>query len=124
MGPGVGPEHIYNRPEVYAGRYPNGYLSIDSLTPAVYNVSYDVSVRRYIIDRHLPLWNPGQALGIPFAAQGEGSPYFLFEILRSVLPYGYANYITFLNFFFAAIFMFCFLRNMGISENVSYLGSY
>lgn len=124
MGYGVGDHNIYNRPEGYNGRYPDGYLSIESMTPMIYNVSYDVTLRRYILNRQLPLWNSNKGMGTPFAAQGEGSPYFPLAIVRSLLPYNYSNYVTFLGFFLAAVFLFFFLREMAISEYAAYIGSY
>ncbi|KAF0144477.1 MAG: hypothetical protein FD156_1781 [Nitrospirae bacterium] len=124
MGYGVGDHNIYNRPEGYNGRYPDGYLSIESMTPMIYNVSYDVTIRRYILNRQLPLWNSNKGIGTPFAAQGEGSPYFPLTIIRSLLPYNYWNYVTFLGFFLAAIFLFLFLREMAISKYAAYIGSY
>lgn len=124
IGPGVGPYNIYTQPEPYSGRYADGYLTLEPQTPSVYNLPYDVRLRRYIVNCYLPLWNPDQALGVPFSAQGEGSPYFSLQILRSVLPQIYANYVTFFGFFLAAIFLFLFLKDMGISEIASYIGSF
>src|SRR3989344_2189674 len=105
IGPGVGPPNIYTQPESYSGRHADGSLSIDILTPSIYSLPYDVRLRRYIKEGYLPLWNPDQALGVPFSAQGEGSPYFPLQIIRSVLPQIYANYVTFLGFYLAAIFL-------------------
>lgn len=124
MGRGVGDHNVYNRPEGYNGRYPDGYLSIESMTPMIYNVSYDVTLRRYMVKGHLPLWDSNKGVGTPFAAQGEGSPYFPLTIIRSLLPYTYANYVTFIGFFVAAIFLFLFLREMAVSEYAAYIGSY
>jgi len=124
MGYGVGDHNIYNRPEGYNGRYPDGYLSIEAMTPMIYNVPYDVTLRRYIFNGQLPLWNTNKGIGTPFAAQGEGSPYFPLAVIRSLLPYNYWNYVTFLGFFLAAIFLFLFLREMAVSEYVAYIGSY
>lgn len=124
MGYGVGDHNIYNRPEGYNGRYPDGFLSMESMTPMIYNVPYDVTVRRYILNGQLPLWNTNKGIGTPFAAQGEGSPYFPLTIIRSLLPYTYWNYVTFLGFFLAALFLFLFLREMAVSEYAAYIGSY
>lgn len=122
IGPGVGPANVYTQPGSYKGRHAGGYLSIDTLTPNIYNLPYDVRLRRCIGNRYLPLWNPWEALGVPFSAQGEGSPYFPLGILRSLLPQIYANYVTFLGFFLAAIFLFLFLKDMGVSETASCIG--
>lgn len=124
MGIGLGENNIYNRPEGYKGRYPDGQLSMESMTPMIYNVPYDITLRRYIINKQLPLWNKNKGIGTPFAAQGEGSPYFPLNLIRSLLPYKYWNYVTFLGFFIAAVFLFAFLREMTVSEYPSYIGSY
>lgn len=124
ISPGVGPDHIYNHPENYQGRYANAAISIDTLTPSIYNLPYDVRLRQYIMEKDLPLWNPEQALGVPFSAQGEGSPYFPLQIIKSILPQIYANHVTFIGFFLAALFLFIFLRDMGVSETASYIGSF
>jgi hypothetical protein len=127
IGPEVGPtypSYIPHLSEIYKGRRPSSFLSIDVQTPYSYNLPYDVRVRKYILDGNLPLWNPDMALGVPFSAQGEGSPYFALQILRSLCPYIYANHITFLGIFISTIFLFLFLKEMGISETASYIGSF
>ena len=124
MGYGVGDHNIYNRPLDYNGRYPDGFLAIESMTPMIYNVPYDITLRRYILNGKLPLWNSNKGIGTPFAAQGEGSPYFPLTIIRALLPYIYSNYVTFFGFFLAAIFLFLFFKEMEISEYAAYIGSY
>jgi len=127
IGPEVDPtypSYIPHLSEIYNGRRPSSFLSIDVQTPYTYNLPYDVRVRKYIADGNLPLWNPDMALGVTFSAQGEGSPYFPLQILKSLFPYVYANHITFLGIFASTIFLFLFLKEMGISETASYIGSF
>ena len=79
-------------------------------------------VRSYALAGELPLWNPYQGLGQPFAAQGEGSPYFPLAILRALLPYGWSNAVTFVGFAISAICLYLLLRRLGLSLGASAFG--
>ncbi len=70
----------------------------------------------------MPLWNPYQGLGQPFAAMGEGSPYFPPAMIRSLAPYSLANVFLLAEIFLAQCFMFCFLRNSGLGRVASVFG--
>ena len=73
MGYAVGDHNIYNRPGGLSWQIPGWFSSIESMTPMIYNVPYDVTLRRYILNSQLPLWNNNRGMGTPFAAQGGES---------------------------------------------------
>ena len=116
--------NLFTNPSSYTGRHPDGPISIDLQTPYTYGLAYDSSLRRYIKNGQLPLWDPERGLGVPFLAQGQGGTFFPLQILRAVVPYKYANYINVISLYFAAIFMFLFLRDIGVSEIAAYIGSF
>lgn len=122
--PGLGSRQFnsLNPPEGYQGRFPDQPITIEPWGASVINVPYTARLKQYLIDGSLPLWNPYQGIGQPFAAQGEGSPYFPLAILRAMIPYSQSNYVTFLGFYFAAIFLFLFLSELGISYRSALFG--
>jgi hypothetical protein len=109
--------------EGYSGRTPDQMITVEPWGASVINVPFHIRMRNYLRDLELPLWNPFQGLGQPFAGEGEGSPYYPLAILRSVLPESLANYITFIGFFFAGVFIFLLLSEFGISSISAILGS-
>ena len=89
----------------------------------IYNVPYDITLRRYILNGKLPLWNSNKGIGTPFAAQGEGSPYFPLTIIRALLPYIFKLCRHFSVSFWRLSF-YSFFKEMEISEYAAYIGSY
>ncbi|MBK6647404.1 MAG: hypothetical protein IPG44_16925 [Anaerolineales bacterium] len=73
--PGLGGRQFnsLNPPEGYAGRMPDQPITIEPWGASVINVPYEVRIRQYLFEKELPLWNPYQGIGQPFAAQGEGA---------------------------------------------------
>ena len=122
--PGLGSRQFnsLNPPEGYRGRIPDQPITIEPWGASVINVPYNARLKQYLLSGSLPLWNPYQGIGQPFAAQGEGSPYFPLAILRALVPYSQSNYITFLGFYIAAIFLFLFLCELGISNRSAFFG--
>jgi hypothetical protein len=122
--PGLGGRQFnsLNPPEGYAGRMPDQPITIEPWGASVINVPYEVRIRQYLFEKELPLWNPYQGIGQPFAAQGEGSPYFPLTILRALVPYSKSNYVTFMGFFISSVFLFLFLTGLGISNRSAYFG--
>src|SRR5262249_10302245 len=70
----------------------------------------------------LPLWNPYSGLGQPFAAQGEGGPYFPIAVLRSLLPSSWSNLVTFTMIAVSAAALFGFLRLLGLGPAAAAFG--
>ena len=85
-------------------------------------VGFQARLRAYLRDGELPLWNPYSGLGHPFAAQGEGGPYFPLSMARSLLPTSLANLVTFGMIGISAVSMFCFLRLLGLSPGTAAFG--
>jgi len=73
----------------------------------------------------LPLWNPYIFGGFPSFAEGQGGFFYplnmlLFYFLNPVAAY---NYSVILNFFLAGLFMFVYVRNMGVGMFASLVSS-
>lgn len=126
--PGIGnpftSPNIFNNPEEFTGRHPNTTLSIDERTGSSYNLPYDVNLRYYLSQFELPLWNPFKGLGVPLSSQSEGSPYHLFNMFRAIIPGEYVNIITFIELYISGVFLFLFLKNLKISNQSAYIGSF
>jgi hypothetical protein len=68
------------------------------------------------------LWNPYQGLGQPFAAEGEGNPFFPIAIVRSIVPYRLENCVTLGAYALAALCLYRFLRGLGTSDIAAAFG--
>src|SRR5215204_5059524 len=60
----------------YVGRQPKVATTVEVFGTGVIAGPYVARLRNYLVTRQMPLWNPYQGLGQPYAAQGDGSPYF------------------------------------------------
>jgi hypothetical protein len=119
----VGDHHnILNPPQGYIGRMPDQRVTVESWGASVVDVPFHARLSRYLRDGQLPLWNPYQGLGQPFAAQGEESPYSPFAIARAVLPYSASNLVTFGVYYLSAVSLYLFLRGLGVSEKAALFG--
>jgi len=85
-------------------------------------VPFQARLRAYLRDGELPLWNPYSGLGQPFAAQGEGSPYFPLAVVRSLLPTSWSNLVTFVMIGLSALGLYAFLRLVGLSAGAAAFG--
>src|SRR5581483_4837765 len=83
----------------YAARFPDANISVESWGTGALSVPLHARLGEYIRNFELPLWNPYQGLGEPYAAQGDGSPYSPLELLRAMLPYSFGNLITFIGYY-------------------------
>ena len=118
--------HSPGTPEVpgstYAGRDPDVSISVERYGTGVLFVPFQARLREYLKAGELPLWNPYQGLGEPFAAQGDGNPYSPVEMMRALLPYSMGNYVTFAEYYVSAIFLYLFLRGLGLSHFAALFG--
>jgi len=114
--------NVLNPPEGYSGRLPDMRITVEAWGASVVVVPFHAKLAHYIAAHELPLWNPYQGLGQPFAAQGEGSPYFPFAVIRALLPYSLDNYVTFFVFYISSVFLYLFLREWDISEEAAVFG--
>src|SRR5919202_4352778 len=89
--------------EGYQGRSPDEPVSRDSLRSASLVVPRQALLRAFLHDGDLPLWNPYQGLGQPFAAQRDGATYFPLAIARGLLPYRSADYMTLVAIYLAGL---------------------
>jgi len=115
LGPSYLPNNVLNPPEEYRGRLPATRTTAEVWGASVVNVPFHARHRQYLLDGDLPLWNPYSGLGQPFAAQGEGSPYFPVSIVRSLLPYAQANYVTVAFIYLSSVCTYLFMLRLGVS---------
>src|SRR5581483_11406208 len=85
-------------------------------------VPFHARLGEYLHSLTLPLWNPYQGLGQPFAAQGEGSPYFPAAIVRALLPYAWSNWVTVWMFWLGGAFVVAFLRGLALGTRAAVFG--
>lgn len=116
LGPGYLPHNVLNPPEEYRGRLPQTRITAESWGSSVVTVPFHARSRQYLLAGEPPLWNPYSGLGQPFAAQGEGSPYFPVSIARSLLPYSQANYATVAFIYLSGVFAYLFVARLGTSR--------
>ena len=116
LGPGYLPHNVLNPPEEYRGRLPQIRITAESWGSSVVTVPFHARSRQYLLAGELPLWNPYSGLGQPFAAQGEGSPYFPVSVVRSLLPYSLANYVTVAFIYLSGVFAYLFVARLGVSK--------
>lgn len=100
--------------EGYHGRLPDAPTAVEWYGTGVVAVPFHARLRHYLRGGDLPLWNPYQGLGQPFAAQGEGCPYFPPSVLRSLLPYALGNVVTLGVCYLSCVFFYLFLRELGL----------
>jgi hypothetical protein len=96
-------------------RLPAVTTAVEHYGTGVVVVPFQARLRAYLRDHELPLWNPYSGLGHPFAAQGEGSPYFPMAVIRSLVPTSWSNAVTFVMIGISSVTMVFFLRLLGLS---------
>jgi len=104
------------------GRQPALPTAVEHYGTGVVVVPFQARLRAYLRDGDLPLWNPYSGLGQPFAAQGEGSPYFPLAVLRSTVPTSWSNLVTFAAIGLSAASLYAFLRLLGLAPGASAFG--
>ena len=104
------------------GRQSASPTAVEHYGTGVVVVPFQARLRAYLRDGELPLWNPYSGLGQPFAAQGEGGPYFPMAILRSLLPTSWANAVTFATIAISSVSLYAFLRLLGLSPATAAFG--
>jgi hypothetical protein len=119
------PTHAYNvldPPEGYTGRLPDSRITVEPWGASVVAVPFRLRLHEYLARAQLPLWNPYQGIGQPFAAEGEGNPFFPIAIVRAILPYQFENYVAFAAYALAAVCLYQFLRGLGTSDVAAVFG--
>ncbi len=122
---GLGPFsfNVVYPPENYSGPLPSSQITAESWGAASVIIPFQTQVKNYLLKGELPLWNPYQGLGQPFAAQGEGCPYFPVTILRALFPYTWSDYISLTFAYVAGFVLYLFLRNLGLAVTSAAFGS-
>ncbi|MBV9578173.1 MAG: hypothetical protein JO057_06240, partial [Chloroflexi bacterium] len=114
--------NVLDPPEGYVGRVPDLRITVEAWGASVLTVPLHARLNAYLHQAEIPLWNPYQGLGEPYQAQGDGSPYSPPEILRSLLPYSLENSVTFLSYYVSAVFLYLFLRGVGLGASAAIVG--
>ena len=104
-------------------RYPATNITAEPWGASVVLGPAESRLREYVSGGHLPLWNPYQGLGEPYAAQADGSPYSLATLVRAFLPPWTGNLVTFGMFAIGAAGMFAFLGLLGLSKEIRFFGA-
>ncbi len=96
---------------------PPASIPVTDNTPGVLEEPYLAFKRRVFAGGGFPLWNPHQAGGLPFAANPEGTPFFLPELPLYLLPerFGWDVFVL-LRLFAAGFFTWAFLRAVGCAQ--------
>lgn len=87
-------------------------ITAESWGAAVISEPFNARVADYVRNTELPLWNPYQALGEPYAAQGEGNPLSPISVVRALLPDQLHNVYSTLIFAASGVFLYAFGRQM------------
>ena len=103
-------------------RLPEAAITVEAFGTSVVVVPLLARLRQYLGAGEPPLWNPYQGLGQPFAAQGDGSPYFPLALVRGLLPYDLGGYVTVAAFLLGGIFTVLLLRELGVSPTAAVAG--
>ena len=104
-------------------RYPAIDITAEPWGASVVLTPSESRLRQFVANGQLPLWNPYQGIGEPYAAQGDGSPYALAAIIRAFAPPSMGNLVTFLSFALGAAAMYAFLGLLGLSKEVRLVGA-
>ena len=100
--------------QVGAPQTPHNHLLSDLV---LQNYQWKTFIRDSIAQREVPLWNPHQFAGIPFMAAGQQSTLYPLSALYYVLPLPAAyGWFTVLNLWLAGLFMYAFMRGLGVSR--------
>lgn len=107
------PYHTY-RDEAGAPDTPHNHLLSDLV---LQNLQWKSLMRSELAQGEIPLWNPHQFSGIPFLAAGQQQVAYPLSLIYYVLPLSTAyGWFTVVNLWLAGVFMFLFVRALGISR--------
>jgi hypothetical protein len=111
-----------DRSASYDGREAYNSFNIDLATPAYQELPTNPLVGEMYRNGDLPLWNPYQASGTPFAAQYSTRVFFPYQILEDLSPYWLWDFFLLGRLLIAGFFTFLFLRAVGLGRGASFLG--
>ncbi len=104
-------------------RTASGEISIEHFGTGIIEVGLSARINEFVRHGELPLWNPRQGLGQPFAAMGEGDPFWPPRVMRALLPYPDEIFATLLVCAFSGLAMFGLLRLLNASFPAAALGA-
>src|SRR5258708_63739 len=114
------PWAAYREPEGVPAVANNSLLSDRVLE----NLPWKQFIRQSIANHELPLWNPYIFAGVPFLAAGQSSALYPFSVIYYVLPLDKAyGWFTVSQLWLAGVFMFLFLRGLGVGRFGAMLGA-
>src|SRR5262249_14207795 len=100
-----------------------GEISIEFFGTGVIEVGLSARIDDYLTKGVLPLWNPRQGLGQPFAAMGEGDPFWPPRIVRALVPYTEEILVALIVLVASGVAMFGLLRLLDSSPVAASLGA-
>jgi hypothetical protein len=87
-------------------------------------IPWNAALRWAAAHHEWPLWNPFELGGGVLAAAAQSAPYHPFTLLGLLLPQGQAlTFSATMLFFFAALTMFLFLRDLAVTESAALFGA-
>lgn len=101
----------------------SGTISVEHFGTGVIEVGLSARINDFVGNGVLPLWNPRQGLGQPFAAMGEGNPLWPLRVARALVPYSSEIFVTLIASVLSGLAMFGLLRVMDVSFTSATLGA-
>ena len=102
------------RAEAGAPETPHNHLLSDLV---LQNFQWKSFMRDEMAGGEIPLWNPHQLAGIPFLAAGQQQVVYPLSLIYYILPLSAAyGWFTVINLWLAGVFMFLFVRALGVSR--------
>lgn len=112
--------------DVYAKTNPNGIPFKNHLItdPVRQLYPWKFLAVENIKEGHLPLWNPYNFSGTPLLANFQSSAFYPLNFLFFIMPFEYAfSFLIFLQPLLAGLFLYMYLRNLGLKESPSFIGA-
>lgn len=104
------------------GRLPVNTFNVDLATPAYYEFPLNRLVGDMYRRGELPLWTPYLAAGKPLAAEYSVRAFFPYQVLEDLSPPSTWDFFLLGRLWFAALFTYMFLRNLGVSAPSAFAG--
>ncbi|MCR4288311.1 MAG: YfhO family protein [Deltaproteobacteria bacterium] len=106
----------------YEGRTPVNSFNVDLATPAYYEWPANKTAGDMWKKGEVPLWNPYQGGGAPFAADYSTRVFFPYQILEDVSPPEIWDFFLIGRPLVAGFFTYLFLNAVGLSFSAAFLG--
>ncbi len=110
-------------PYGYVGPLPQNLITIDPVGSLNIGFIFDQFTAQHLRNGILPLWNPYQALGQPFLANGISAALYPFTWLNVLLSPAWADMIYLLHWVLTALFFYAFLRLFRLPRGAVLVGT-